>query len=145
LANLYFDHNISRHVRLFLWDSSHDLVFTRDIGRSGSTDDAQFLFSVQAGRIFITHDRHDFRLLHDAWLTWSVAFGMVLPPHPGILVLDQAPPETLARALSGFLGATTPGELPNAIFWWHRHDGWRQPITGGTWVPFQPDRQSEQE
>ena len=95
--------------------------------------------------MLVTHDRHDFRMLHDAWVAWPAAFGVALPPHPGILVLDSALPETLARVLAAFLSDATTEALANGIFWWHRHDGWRQPIAGANWEPFQPRGVSEQE
>jgi Domain of unknown function (DUF5615) len=145
LARLYSDHNVSHYIGPLLWTLGHDLVFSRDIGATSLTDDALLLSTVRANRMFITHNRKDFRMLHDAWVTWPVAFGMALPPHPGILILDQAPPETLARVLADFLDVTSPEQLANAIFWWHRHDGWRQPIAGASWEPYQPLSEPGQE
>ena len=75
-------------------------------------------------------------MLHDAWVTWPAAFGMSLPPHPGILILDVASTETLARVLVDVLDETPIERLANAIFWWHRNDGWRQPISGAKWEPY---------
>jgi hypothetical protein len=145
LGHLYFDHNVSHYVGPLLWTLGHDLVFSRDIGATTLTDDALLLSTVRANRTPITHNRKDFRMLHDAWVTWPAAFGMALPAHPGILILDQAPPESLARALAGFLDVTPPEQLANAIFSWHRHDGWRQPIAGARWEPYQPLSESGQE
>ena len=71
--------------------------------------------------------------------------GLELPTHPGILILDQAPPETLARVLAGFLGATAPEQLRNALLRWHRLGGWQQPIVGGKWEPYQPPADASQE
>jgi len=122
--------------------AGHDVISTRDVGHERS-DDALLLYSVQAGRVFVTHNRLDFRMLHDAWLTWPAAFGQALPPHPGILVLDTAPPAALARVLSAFLGATPPERLVNAIFWWHRHDGWRHPSGSPGWEPYQAAEDEE--
>ena len=84
-------------------------------------------------------------MLHDAWLTWPAAFGMALPPHPGILILDSVPAETLARVLVAFLGDVLSERLANGIFWWHRHDGWRQPIAGAKWESYQPPSDVAQE
>ncbi len=137
MARLYFDHNFTRHVGPVLWVEDHDLLFTRDPAAARLPDDAHLLASVRSNRIFITHDRHDFKMLHDAWLTWPAAFGMALPPHPGILILDSVPAQTLARVRADFLDQVPAEWLANAIFWWHRHDGWRQPIVGAQWEPFQ--------
>jgi hypothetical protein len=83
-------------------------------------------------------------MLHDAWLTWPAAFGMALPPHPGILLLDSASPATLAQEVVAFLDVMPAERLVNAIFWWHRHDGWRQPSVHGGWVPYQPAGEDEE-
>jgi hypothetical protein len=144
LARLYFDHNVSRHVGPFLLTTGHDLLFTRDPGSAQLTDDAHLLSSVRADRVLITHDRADFKMLHNAWLTWPAAFGMALPAHPGILVLDSAPPQVLAGALSAFLASTPPERLRNVILWWHRHDGWRQPSVQGRWERYQPGAEDKE-
>jgi hypothetical protein len=79
-------------------------------------------------------------MLHDAWVTWPAAFGMALPPHPGILVLDSASPETLASVIAEFLGEARPGDLPNAVFWWHSRGSWDRSTNGGPWEPYRPLR-----
>jgi hypothetical protein len=123
----------------------HDVVSARDLSSERLPDDAQLLATVRSDRVFVTHNRADFKLLHDAWLTWPAAFGLALPSHPGILVLDSAPPATLAQVLTTFLAGLPPERLANGIFWWHRHDGWRQPIAGASWEPYQPLSEPGQE
>ena len=145
MASLYFDHNVSHDVGPSLWSLGHELVFSRDMRSTTLPDDALLLSSVQAGRVLVTYNRRDFRMLHDAWVTWPAAFGMALPMHPGILILDQARPEMLVRALATFLGQVTPSRLANGIFWWHRHDGWRQPVAGANWEPYRPILDAERE
>ena len=145
MGRLYFDHNVSHDVGPFLWPLGHDFVFSRDEGSSTLTDDALLLLSVQTNRTFVTHNRRDFRLLHDAWMTWPAAFGMALPSHPGIIVLDQAPPAVLAQALADFLSAASLEQLADAILWWHRRDGWRQPDAETAWVPWRPSSEMASE
>lgn len=135
MTSLYLDHNVSLHLAPPLRAVGHDPIMARDLGLTRLTDDAQLLSAVRAGRVLITHNRRDFTLLHDAWLTWPVAFGLVLPPHPGILVLDPAPHEMLSEAVDAFLAAAPAPGLANAIFWWHRRDGWRRRIIGTGWEP----------
>lgn len=136
MASLYLDdHNVSLHLAPPLRAVGHDVVMARDLGLTRLTDEAQLLSAVRAGRVLITHNRRDFTLLHDAWLTWPAAFGLALPPHPGILVLDPAPHETLSGALDALLAATLSAPLANEIFWWHRRDGWRRRIIGTGWEP----------
>ena len=132
-------------VQALLKLKDHDVIASRDINSERLPDDVLLLTTVRYGRIFITHNRIDFRMLHDAWVTWPAAFGLALPPHPGILVLDAAPPEMLARVIADFLDQARPGVLPDAIFWWHRRDGWDRSISGGPWEPYQPPGDAAEE
>jgi hypothetical protein len=132
-------------LALLLEVAGHDVLVTRDIGGARWTDDTLLLSAVRNGRIFLTHNRGDFRMLHDAWVTWPAAFGLAFPPHPGVLVLDAASPETLARIVVSFLDGTPTDRLTNGIFWWRRHAGWQQASTGAAWEPYQPPVGSEQE
>jgi hypothetical protein len=139
VALLKLDHNVASELAVRLERSGHDVVTTRVTGEPRATDDALLLSSVRTNRLFITHNRDDFRLLHDAWTTWPAAFGVALPAHPGILVLHSATPEVLAQVINAFLDSTPLQRLANSIFWWHRHDGWREPAIYGTWAPMRLD------
>ena len=139
MADIYLDHNVSSELVLHRDVAGHDVATTRVTGEARASDDVLLLASVRANRLFITHNRADFRLLHDAWTTWPAAFGLKLPPHPGILVLDTSPPVTLAIVITEFLDAVSPERLGNAMFWWHHLDGWRSPAINGRWVPMRLD------
>src|SRR3569623_950161 len=76
LAGVYLDHNVSLDIVSPLRFAGHDVVTTRDLHFARQSDDKQLLTAVRAGRIVITHDRQDFTLLHDAWLTWPAAFAV---------------------------------------------------------------------
>jgi hypothetical protein len=134
LARLYHDHNVSQDLAHLL-RADHDVVSARELSRERLTDDAQLLAAVLDERTVVTHDRRDFTLLHDAWLTWPAAFGQMLPPHRGILVLDAAPYRTLFSVLASFLVAT-PAPIMNELLWWHHRDGWRRRIIPDTWEPY---------
>ena len=135
LARLHLDHNISWHLVSPLQVVGHEVSVARDLGLTRLTDDAQLLSAVRASRVLVTHDRGDFILLYDAWLTWPAAFGIALPPHPGILVLDPAPHRTLFGILDAFLTAIGPTPLTNELFWWHRGGNWRRRVVGTGWEP----------
>jgi uncharacterized protein DUF5615 len=135
LARLYLDHNVSQRLARLL-RTNHDVVSARDLGLTRLTDDAQLLAAVRDDRLLVSHNRGDFALLHDAWLTWPAAFGLALPPHPGLLVLDPAPHEALSDVLDAFLAATPPARLANETFWWHHRNGWRRRIIGTGWEPY---------
>lgn len=135
LAKLYLDHNVSLRLVAPLQEAGHDVATARDFDLARLPDDAQLLTTVREERVFITHNRADFLLLHEAWLTWPAALGVAFPPHPGILVLDLAPYETLFDTLSAWLVALPASRLANRRFWWHRHDGWRHRVVGTNWEP----------
>ena len=82
-------------------------------------------------------------MLHDAWVTWPAAFGMALPQHSGILVMDSASPGTLASVIANFLDTAHPVDLPNAIFWWHSRGSWDRSIDGGLWEPYEPSADAD--
>jgi predicted nuclease of predicted toxin-antitoxin system len=136
LARLYLDHNVSLHVVPALLASGHDVVTTRDLGAARRSDDAQLLFATQDSRTLVTLDRRDFTMLHETWLSWAPSFGVSLPPHPGILVLDPRPPEELSRILASFLAAVASEPLANELFWWHHLDGWRLRRAAAQWEPY---------
>jgi hypothetical protein len=57
----------------------------------------QLLNAAQRGLIFVTHNRTDFELLHDAWRLWSTVWN-VPPAHAGILIIRQPPCMTYVQA-----------------------------------------------
>ena len=113
MARLYLDHNVSQRLARLL-RTNHDVVSARDLRLTRLTDDAQLLAAVRDDRLLVTHNRGDFALLHDAWLTWPPAFGLALPPHSGILVLDPGKRVGAApmRSLKPCPG-NTGGRLPD--------------------------------
>jgi hypothetical protein len=136
VARLYLDHNISRNLIIPLRSAGHDVVAVRDIGLTRATDEAQLLEAVRQGRILVTHNRTDFTLLHDAWMTWPSGLGVGFPVHPGILVVDTAPSDVLSTVVEELIRHMPPAESENGLFWWHRHEGWRRRAVGAGWEPY---------
>jgi hypothetical protein len=136
LANLYLDHNMSLHLVPQLRSAGHDVVSARDAGSARLTDDAQLLLAARERRVPLTHNRGDFVLLHDAWNTWPNAFGLALPPHPGILVLDPAPVDILFPVVDAILGSMQSGTIANGLFHCRRHGDWRSRDVGRRWVRY---------
>lgn len=136
MARLYLDHNVSLRLVASLRSVGHDVVAARDLNITRVSDDAQVLAAVRAGRLLITHNRRDFLLLHEAWITWPAAFGMALPPHAGMLLLDVASPNELVRVLIALLTTTPLSELADNCLWWHRTDGWLRRLVRIEWESF---------
>ncbi len=135
MADFYLGNDVSLRLAPLLRSVGHRVTTTRDLGLSGASDDAQLLTVARNGWILITHNRRDFITLHDAWRTWPAAFGLALPPHPGILVLDQALPDVLVNVVSVFLTGMAGESWTNELFWWHRAGAWRRRAVGTGWEP----------
>jgi hypothetical protein len=114
----------------------HDASTVRDLEATRLTDDTHLLTAARERRVLVTHDRNDFTLLHDAWLTWPAAFGLALPPRPGIVVLDPAPHDALFHALDAFLARTVPETWPNQLYRWHHRDEWHRRVAANRWESF---------
>ena len=134
MADLYLDNDVSLALARPLRAAGHRVTAARDLGHFRAGDDAQLL-TARSGWVLVTYNRRDFAMLHDAWQTWAVAFGSALPPHPGILVLDHAPPAAQAGAVVSLLAAPG-GPLANELLWWHRGGGWSRRLVGGGWATY---------
>jgi hypothetical protein len=133
LAVLYLDHNVPRPVVPFLQVAGHDVLTARDLNATRLTDDAQLLIAAQRGRILVTHNRRDFTLLHQAWVTWPAAMKADEFAHPGILVLDAVAYDRLATVMVDFFNRQDVQQLRNSILWWRRSLGWRRLRMPTTW------------
>jgi hypothetical protein len=133
VTNLYLDNDVSLALASLLEAAGHTVVTARGLGLAAATDDTHFLSAVRNAHLLVTHNRRDFILLHDAWRSWPTAFGLVLPDHPGIFVLDHALPETLFRAITVLLAAMPPNALLNELFSWRRSTGWSTRLIGTGW------------
>lgn len=77
---LFLDEDSSEPLlATLLRNAGHDVHSTHELGRTGATDPAQFLYAIRLRRVLITRNHHDFEVLHDLV---SEAGGH----HPGILV-----------------------------------------------------------
>jgi len=125
MAALFTDENMALALELALRDLGHLMFSTYDEGRAGAPDPHQLLYAAERGWVLITHNRRDFRLLHDAWLLWSRSWG-VRPTHAGILVLEQVPGmpiEDLGRLVHDLV--TDPKRsLATALYNWRPATGW---------------------
>ena len=82
-----------------LTDSGYDTATPSIAGTAGQADPVHFMCAIRAGRVVLTHDYDDFKMLHDLVL---IAGGH----HPGILVVrrDNDPrrdmsPRIIVRAI----------------------------------------------
>jgi hypothetical protein len=123
MADLYSDRDIGRGVSLGLRALGHTVITTEELGLDTATDDVQFLTALQRQRVLLTHNRKDFRLLHDAWRNWTNYWG-IAQPHAGIVVPIQGwQPEREIAEIDALLRQIESFE--NELYTWERDvRGW---------------------
>lgn len=125
MADFYLDHNVSAEIANVLRETDHTAVTADELGLDDITDDAHLLIAAERREIFVTHNRKDFELLHDAWRRWSRAWG-VARSHAGILIVAQLDRSWWAR-VAAELAAFVESDpmLSNALYKWSPASGWR--------------------
>jgi hypothetical protein len=140
LAQLYLDNDVSLLLVPLLERAGHKVTTTRELGHSAASDEAQLLTAVHRGEVFVTSNRRDFVMLHRAWLLWPASFDVELPPHSGILVIDQGNLGLQYDALQRVLSGGSEYSLPMNILWWHLPIGWSS-LTDAKWIPIEATKQ----
>ena len=124
MAHFYLDENIPIQVARELPHWGHHGITVRDQGLLRAGDDEHLLLAAQRGWIFVTRNRDDFILLHNAWQRWTRAW-QVQEQHAGILI---TPHEWVAAqtALEVHQFVQTGLPLQNQIYEW-RQGRWTTP------------------
>jgi hypothetical protein len=90
------------------------------------------LYATDQGWAIVTHNRRDYRALHEGWLVWSAQWREPRP-HGGILTLDKGnrlAPGDYASAILALLAVEDLTLLNSAFDWFARG--------GGQWIPWRP-------
>lgn len=132
MARLYLDHDVSIRLAPLLRAAGHEATTARDVGLEHASDDAQLLVAWREARAFVTHNRKDYVLLDGAWRRWPPAWGVVAPPHPGVLVLDRRPDPELIAALAALLAADPPVQLVGELYWRRIGRRWQRRLPNDT-------------
>src|SRR5579884_2573455 len=93
MAAFYLDESVALAVESELRVRGHFVTSTYAEGRGGAPDPLVRLEAADRNWTLVTPNRHDFRLLHDAWLCCAQGWGS-RRRHAGILVLDQVRGQT---------------------------------------------------
>jgi hypothetical protein len=88
MATLYLDEDIPLAVASLLSTAGHPTRTTVAGGRLGKWDAEQLLYATEQGWAIVTHNRRDYRALHEGWPIWSSRWKEPIP-HGGILTLDK--------------------------------------------------------
>lgn len=132
MARLYCNNDVSVRLLPLLKSAGHGAAPAVGLDLAGAGDEVQLLTAVQRDEILVTYNRRDFMLLHRAWILWPLEFGAALPPHRGILALDQVAPGLQLDALDTLLSAVSTEGLSNQMLWWHLPIGWST-LTSQSW------------
>jgi Domain of unknown function (DUF5615) len=107
--NLYLDDDSTGAllVRL-LRAAGHDVLIPADIGRAGAKDPVHQTESARRGRVLLTRNHDDFKVLHELIL-------LVGGHHPGTFIVRKdndkkrdMKPHDIVRAIGNLLGAGVP-------------------------------------
>ncbi|MBI3976837.1 MAG: DUF5615 family PIN-like protein [Chloroflexi bacterium] len=127
MADFLADENVSHDIVRLLIASGHTAATAREQRLTKAADDQVLLFATERGSILLTHDVADFQLLHDAWLRWTRAWG-VLRQHACILTVQHhdVPDAEVVQAIESLLNQGLP--LPNELYRWRRVGGWQRRV-----------------
>jgi hypothetical protein len=122
MSDVYIDADVTIAIIAALQSLGHSVRHARrDPQMAEAPDGKQLWLAANRGDVLVTHNRTDFRLLHDAWRRWSTGWG-VKAPRGGILIVPQRTPiEILAGAIHEQLAVM----IENELFEWVRGRGWR--------------------
>ena len=106
---LYFDEDVSRDIVENLRQRGFDVLSARDAGQLHLDDDEQLAFAVAQERALVTHNRHDFELRHQRYLSAG-------QPHPGIIIAKRrASDAAVVHKLLALLDTVTADEMCNQL------------------------------
>jgi Domain of unknown function (DUF5615) len=119
------DEDVSYDLVGNLRDVGYVMNSVKDSGNFGLTDARRLLWAVEHGRTMITHNRKDFRLLHEALSLWASRWGAAdVLHHHGILVLPHLPVPERVRLIDEF--ARERDNIDNRLFVFDRQHGWQE-------------------
>jgi hypothetical protein len=107
-VRLYLDEDVDVALAVALRRRGIDVLTTQEAGNVQQLDEDQLTFATRAGRIFFTHNRRDFALLHKK----AIEEGR---SHAGIILSDQLPFGELLRRLSNLCFHLTQEEMANRL------------------------------
>lgn len=93
--NLYLNENVPIRLVNLLASLGILAIHTLDVNNQGASDEFQLQYAAERCYVVITHNRKDFRHLHNRWLQEGKS-------HSGILVMRHDEPERLADRINRF-------------------------------------------
>lgn len=127
MAAFYLDEDLPLRLARLLVDRGHFAVTTDDERRKGAPDARQLIYAAGQGWIFLTHNGDHYRLLHDAWLTWTDVWR-IDRRHAGIIALPHVNATDLTRVTETIhqLVHDSDGSFEDALYERTGAGGWRR-------------------
>lgn len=112
-ARVYLDHNIDVQLAFDLRRNGFDVIYASEVGNERATDEEHLRWAAADGRVLVTYDQRDFRVLAKEWAENG-------RDHAGI-VTSHAPPffgyGTVLRRLLALLDTLSAEQLTNQVHW----------------------------
>lgn len=103
---LYLNENIDIRLVDLLSSRGVRAIHTIHAGNQSVSDEFQLKYAAENNYVVLTHNRWDFRKLHEAWLKRGRR-------HSGIIVIGNGEPEVLAVRIQRFLQEKYPHLQPS--------------------------------
>jgi hypothetical protein len=119
MESFCLDHDVRPGLARALEAGAHLAAAGREVFDEMASDPAKLLFAARQGRVFVTQNGYDFKVLHEAWRHWPLPLR-----HAGILVLPQQrwTPEQAAEQIDQLARSGT--KLTNELYEWKPGEGW---------------------
>ena len=117
MAAFSLDENVAVAIAPALRGLGHVATTAEEERRLGASDSIQLLHAADRRWTLITHNRRDYRLLHDAWLLWTNAWN-VDRDQSGIIVIEQRlaqPASEITDVIHTFV-RDLPTPIGNALY-----------------------------
>jgi hypothetical protein len=137
---LYVDEDPHKDLAPHLTDVGHAAVSTNERGHMGRSDPWQLAVAARERRVFITCNFDDFRLLHEAWTSWSTEWGIESRVrHAGILVIPNGNEMMLGQMVDIVVEILEQeSTLDNRLFRWRRSIEWLEVFPVTQWASPDP-------
>jgi hypothetical protein len=113
MAAFYLDNDVDVALATLLQAQGHTATTVRDLRLQRAPDAERLLLAAQNEWIMVTRNAGHFRVLHDAWRLWSVAWDIPIR-HAGILIIPHGPIREAVISITGIIDMNVP--LSNQLY-----------------------------
>lgn len=109
---LFLDHHMDPSLATDVRRDGFDVTFPREVGTERASDEEHLTWAAEHGRVIVTFDRRDFRILAKQWTDRGQEHaGVLLCVAPGLSYGE------LLRRLRAFLDVVSAEEMVNQVRW----------------------------